>query len=134
MRIARAAFRLACLGVVLTLVGCQSDNTAQLDGTVKLAGEPLDKGSIAFAPADGQGQTAGGEITNGKYSVKVPVGIMKVEIRYPKVVGKKKDYDAPGGKYYDLYEESLPPKYNDETTLTVKVQRGKNQKDWDLGK
>ena len=128
----RAGCGLAFLVSVLAVPGCQRDTTAELSGTIMVDGKPLEKGSIGFAPADGNGQTAGGEVMAGKYSVKVPIGLMKVEIRYPKVVGKKKDYDAPGGKFYDLFDESLPAKYNDETQLTLEIKSGKNQKDWDL--
>src|SRR5713226_1144423 len=135
MRLAHAAVCLAFLGTILPLVGCLGERTADVTGTVTVDKQPLTKGSIGFIPADGKGQTAGGEITDGKYDVKkVSLGVMKVEIRYPKVVGKKKDYDAPGGKYYDLYDESLPAKYNNETELRLDVKAGKNEKDWELAK
>ncbi len=128
----RAACGATFLGLVLLFCGCQRTTTAEQHGTVTVDGKLLEKGSIAYAPVDGKGQTAGGEITGGKYSVKLGVGLMKVEIRYPKVVGKKKDYDAPGGKYYDLYDESLPAKYNNRSELTVDVPAGSVQKDWEL--
>lgn len=132
MRIAHTALSLAFLGMVLLFVGCQGERTADVTGTVTVDDKPLEKGSIAFVPADLKGQTAGGPITDGKYAVKVGLGTMKVEIRYPKVVGKKKDYDAPGGKFYDTYDESLPEKYHNETELKLDVQAGKNEKDWIL--
>jgi hypothetical protein len=134
MRSTRAAFCLPFLGAVFSLAGCRNDSMAELTGTIKVNGQPLEKGSIAFAPVSGKGQTAGGEVTNGNYSVRVGIGVMKVEIRYPIIAGKKKDYDAPGGKYYNLYDESLPPKYNNESELTVDVKSGKNQKDFDLSR
>ena len=134
MRRAHAAVCLAFLATVLPLVGCYGPKTAEVSGMVNVDNQPLTKGSIGFVPADGKGQTAGGEIIDGKYSAKVGLGVMKVEIRYPKVVDKKKDYDAPGGKYYDLYDESLPPKYNNETELSFEVKAGKNEKNWDVTK
>jgi hypothetical protein len=132
MRIKLALFGLLLLGPTVTLIGCHGDNKAEVTGIVKVDGEPIKKGIIGFSPVDGQGQTAGGAIIDGKYSVKSSIGLMKVEIRYPKVVGKKKDYDAPGGKFYDLSEESLPPKYNNDSKLTFDVKRGVNEKDWSL--
>jgi hypothetical protein len=131
MRTAHAVVCLAFLGAVLPLVGC-GDGTAEVTGMVTVDKKAVTKGSIAFIPADLKGQTAGGEIIDGKYTVKVGLGNMKVEIRYPKVVGQKKDYDAPGGKYYKTYDESLPAKYNDQTELYFEVKSGKNEKDWDL--
>jgi len=132
MRTAHAATFLAFLGLVLPLVGC-GDPPAEVTGMVNVDKKPVTKGSIAFIPADLKGQTSGGEIIDGKYSVKkVSLGVMKVEIRYPKVADKKKDYDAPGGKYYETFNESLPAKYNDQTELKMEVQAGKNEQNWDL--
>ncbi|MCI0380917.1 MAG: hypothetical protein L0215_25315 [Gemmataceae bacterium] len=125
----------AFLSIAVFAAGCSSGPpSGEVSGTVSIEGTLLERGSIGFVPADGNGQTAGGEIKAGQYIVKSSVGIMKVEIRAPKVVGKQKDYDAPGGKWYPLEEESLPAKYNDETVLTLEVKAGTNQKSWDLKK
>jgi hypothetical protein len=59
-------------------------------------------------------------------------GEAKVEIRVSKVVGQKKLYDTPDSPMKPLLAEVLPPKYNDQTTLTINVQRGENHQDFDL--
>jgi hypothetical protein len=114
------------------VVGCNSDNMADVTGTVTVDGKPVEKGSIGFIPADGKSQTAGASIQNGKYSARVPIGNSKIEIRVPKVVGKKKLYDTPDSPVQDLLEEVLPEKYNKETELTFEVKPGSNEKNWDL--
>ena len=131
--------RAACLGgfliAVLILAGCDSSNVAVVTGTAKFDGKPIEKGSIGFYPVDGATSTAGGEITNGQYSVKVPVGLMKVYIGgVPKVVGMKEVKEGPGGKGGPKTVESIPAKFSDQqkTELRFEVKPGTNQKNWDL--
>jgi hypothetical protein len=62
----------AALALVV-VVGCGGSGVKKVSvtGSVSLDGTPLEKGTITFVPADksAQGGTAGGEITNGKFSV-----------------------------------------------------------------
>jgi hypothetical protein len=121
------------LGAALPVLLAGCSNTAEVTGTVRVDGQPLEKGSISFIPVDGQGTTAGGEIVDGKYTVsKVSPGTMMVQIRYPKVSGKQKLYDTPDSPTRDTFREALPPKYNDRTELRLDIRLGTNQKDWDL--
>jgi hypothetical protein len=113
------------------LAGCSGGpKTATVSGVVKVSGKEAEKGSITFIPADGKGQTAGAAIENGRYTAKVPHGAMRVEVRVPKVVGKKSLY-GKDGPYGDITEDVLPAKYNDKTELTLDVT-GDVVKDWDL--
>jgi hypothetical protein len=128
----RLAAAFVCFLASAVVVGCNNDNMADVTGTVAVDGKPVAKGSIGFIPADGKAQTAGAEIKDGKYSARVPIGNSKIEIRVPKVVGKKKLYDTPDSPTKPLLAEVLPPKYNDQTTLTINVQRGENHQDFDL--
>jgi hypothetical protein len=132
----RHAGRVAALSVALTvLIGCGGgDGMADVTGTVTIDGTPAEKGSVTFLPADGKSATAGGEIVNGKYSARVPLGTSKVQIRVPKVAGKKKLYNTPDSPMQDILEEVLPAKYNDKTELTFEVKAGKNEKNWELKK
>jgi hypothetical protein len=121
----------ALLAALLAQAGCGSRD-AQVQGTVQVDGKPLEKGWIIFVPADGKTKTAGGEIKGGHYSVKVPVGTMKVSISAPQVVGKKKLYDTPDSPEQDVTSEALPPRYNRQSDLTLDVKPGTNPKDYDL--
>ncbi len=50
----------------------------------------------------------------------------------PKAVGKKKLYDTPESPTQEVFEEVLPQKYNEATELRIDVQKGKNEKNWEL--
>jgi hypothetical protein len=126
----------SCLVVVLH-VGCGREaGIGRVSGTVRVDGEvPAPGSSITFFPTDGNARSAGALLENGAYSVKVPEGEAKVEIRIPKtvvsdpgIVKQGPGADAGSGQII----ESLPPKYNDQTELKMNVVSGSNQKDWDV--
>jgi len=114
----------------MAFLGCGGE--PMVSGTVNVDGKPLEKGSISFFPVDGKTHTAGGDIEEGSYSVPVPVGVMKVEIRKPKIKGYKKLYPTPDAKEYPVFEEALPDRYNKHSELKLDVKPGRNQKDFEL--
>jgi hypothetical protein len=116
----------------LAVPGCESSNDADVSGTVTVDGTPVEVGSITFLPADGKSPTAGGKIENGKYSVRVPLGTMKVAIRYPKAAGTKKLYNTPDSPIGTIWKEVLPARFNEKTELALEVKSGRNNKDWEL--
>lgn len=120
------------IALLVLSAGCAEPTTGVVTGTVAVNGTPAKEGSIAFFPTNGKSPTAGGEIVDGSYSATVPLGNCKVEIRVPKVVGQKKLYDTPDSPVKPLLAETLPAKYNDATELTLDVQPGTNQQDYDL--
>jgi hypothetical protein len=134
--------RAVSLGVfgfaVLALLGCDGVRMADISGSVKYDGQPVDDGAIQFAPADGQGPSAGGTIKAGQYNAKVPIGNMKVTISWPKGTGvKKKLYESdPKSAIIEMKSESLPEKYTSQTAteLSFEVKSGSNRKDWELTK
>jgi hypothetical protein len=114
-----------CLFGLFAPAGCgEGTSGGTVNGTVTLDGQPLKDGLVSFAPADGKGQTADAKITDGKFTLKLPVGTMKVMISAPKVVGKKKMYDTPDAPSVDEIKELLPEKYNAQSKLTVTVKAG----------
>src|SRR5687768_10686285 len=80
------------IGMILTagLWGCGPGGVpmAEVHGQAKYDGAAIDRGTITFQPVDGKGPSAGGEIQNGKFSLLVPPGVKRVEIRALKLVGK----------------------------------------------
>jgi hypothetical protein len=132
-RCARLASRVGLAGALLAAAACSDGRPmGTVSGTVSVDGKPAEKGAITFIPTDGQAPTAGGEIKAGRYTARVPLGKAKVEVRVPKVVGRKKIYDTPDSPVQDVLDEVLPKKYNDETTLLLEVKAGRNRKDWEL--
>lgn len=116
----------------LTVQGCSKPTMGEVNGSVTVDGEPAKTGSIAFFAIDRMSPTAGGEITDGHYSARVPPGECRIEIRVSKVVGQKRLYDSPDSPVQPLFAEVLPPKFNDDSELTLDVKLGKQEQDFDL--
>ena len=117
----------------LSVAGCSDESGAVVSGTVTVDGEPATEGFVTFIPVDGMSQSAAGPITNGQYTAtNVPVGPAKVEIRVPKITGTTRLYAEDPNSTYPVKNESLPPKYNNETQLEYDVQPGEQTKDFPL--
>jgi len=97
-----------------------------------LDGQPLKSGTIRFDSTDGRAAAADASIIDGKYSAKIVPGDKRVSITSPKVVGKKKMYDAPDSPVYDVTEELLPARYNGQSTLTMTVKAGVQEQPFEL--
>jgi hypothetical protein len=122
---------LAVLGYCLA--GCTSDSSqGNVEGTVTLDGQPLTSGIIRFVPVDGRSPTADATITEGAFSLKMPVGAKRVQIMAPKVVGKRQMYQTPDSPTVDIVEELLPARYNVRSELTIDVKPGTQQGDYEL--
>lgn len=128
--------RVAVSGIAIILAsvfGCAGDSSVgTVSGTVTLDAQPLKTGIIRFVPADGRTTTTDASITDGRYEVKTPPGEKKVYITAPKVVGKKKAYDAPDSPVVDIVQELLPLRYNAQSELTFSVAPGRQSKDFEL--
>src|SRR5262245_60057815 len=110
----------------LLSTGCSSSNEGAVTGVVTVDGLLAKEGAIDFIPVDGQSRTSGAKIVEGKYGARVPVGNMLVRIRVSKIVGQRRLYNTPDSPTQPIYEEVLPPKYNDQTELRLEVKPGIN--------
>jgi hypothetical protein len=123
-------------GVMLlaaALTGCSSEKTGGIvKGTVTLDGQPLAAGQILFVSVDQSTPSAEGKITAGAFEALVPPGEKRVEIRAPKVTGKKKMYDTPDSPTVDTVVELLPAKYNVNSELTMTVDGAAQEQNFDL--
>jgi hypothetical protein len=123
---------LFCMAAVVFACS-QGPATGIVSGDVTLDGQPLLKGHIAFTPLDGQGQTGGVFIENGKFSGPVPVAKMRVKIHSTKPSGKKyKAYDTPESPWEEDVMEALPAKYNEKSDITLDVKRGRQTVNYEL--
>jgi len=120
---------LAASLMLLSVCGC-GPATGTVSGNVTIDGQPLDKGIISFAAAEGTEQPASADIANGHYQATMQVGKKFVQISAPISVGKRKA-DAPGVPPEDIWQERLPPKFNSESKLEFEVKPGANAKDWE---
>jgi hypothetical protein len=130
-------WRRAVLIVVLAAVGAGlaggcGPGTATVGGSVTVDGQPLEKGTISYVPADGPGTPAQAAVENGRYDLRTAPGKKLVQISAPAVVGKRKEYNAPDAPLVEVTAERLPERYNSKTELTFEVKPGGNTKDWAL--
>jgi hypothetical protein len=133
MKVRLAVVVAGCVAAGL-LAGCSGGGpaSATVSGSVKLDGVPVANGTIAFAPADGVGSPAAGEIKNGRYDVSTTAGKKVVQISVPVVSGKHKAHVGQDAPWVEVTSESVPEKYNSKSELTFDVRAGSNSKDWDL--
>jgi hypothetical protein len=128
----------ACVALffsLVVLVGCDSGPPmGDVSGTVSIDGQvPAEGSSITFFPNGGKSPSAGALIKEGKYSARVAVGPARVEIRIPKPASKAKQVDrGPSSAGSGLIEYALPVEYHEKSKLTFDVQRGSNEKNWDV--
>jgi hypothetical protein len=123
---------------VVSLAGCDSGlPRATVTGTVKLDGQPVESGAIAFVPIEGtKGGTAGAVIEKGSYRIDRVKGVMigqnRVELRGSRKTGRMlPDPINPGGKIEERVE-LFPPFYSTKSTLVREVVAGENRIDFDL--
>jgi|SRR5262245_18912917 len=85
---------------------------AQVNGTIRVAGQPLTSGRVYFHSPDGE--ISGAHITNGRYRIhRMPVRSYRVSIE----------------------GDGVRPKYSESRSeLSVDIRMGKNTMDFDLAK
>ena len=111
--------------------GCQPSNMATISGKVTLDGKPIENGTISFVPTDGNSSSAGTRITNGEYTLTLPLGTKRVEITASEVVGQRAAYGADSPKV-DVMRSMIPKRYNQESELSIDVKAGKSNHDFNL--
>ena len=122
--------------ILALLAGCGESGPARygVSGKVTLAGQPIKAGVITFI-LEGELSAAGGaSITEGAYSIPastgLPEGSYRVAVSVPDS-GPQVQEEMPGISVQP--KETIPAKYNSDTELRAKVERGKpNTFDFDL--
>jgi hypothetical protein len=122
-----------CLFVFVSLfvlfAGCgrreyEGEKRYPLSGSVTYDGEPID-GSIAFLPVDSKQRASGGAIVSGRYSVPEAQGANsgkhRIEIHWIKRIGEGVVDETAGGEMSYKTMEGLPPKFHQDSELTVEV-------------
>jgi hypothetical protein len=118
---------IATAGVALLglTTGCGGPPRSKVSGTVTLDGKPVENGTISFYPTNNDGQTAGGGIENGQFTLDASPGEMTVLISANKVVGKQKMFKD--GPEVDKVVELIPDRYNKTSELKVVLKPGVNE-------
>ena len=135
-RRSEAIILLATLLVVCP--GCgDSGGRAGLTGIVTFDEKPVPEGSIEFHPIQGtKGPSSGGQIADGEFEI-VPrdglfPGTFQVSITAYRGTGKMQIYELTGEEY-EVHEQYLPARYNQQSELSVEVaESGKNHFEFHL--
>lgn len=126
---------------LLFAIGCgRSPELAAVSGSVSFEGQPVNEGAMRLMPKDGTpGGGLGVLIHDGKYHVsieqKLPAGAYYVAITATRPTGKQvRRYDVKPGESTTMPEvvQYIPPKYNDDLSLTLELPGGESQRDFDL--
>ncbi len=121
----RTALLIALLPGAGLVAGCGSDHPplAPVCGVVTLDGEPLADAEIVFTPEMGRHSTSITD-TRGSYELQYLPDVSGAVLG-PHIVRISR-FDA------DTLLDSVPPKYNAQTTLKAEVEKGSNEIDFKL--
>ena len=128
------------LGLLTCLAGCGPDygGRQEVNGTVKLKGQPLDQGVIDFTPLESQPTKGGALVTNGAYTIPRVSGLMKGKYRVIITAGDgrtRENSDEPPGPTGAniISKERIPADYNVNSKQEVEVVEKKpNVFDYDI--
>lgn len=109
------------LAFLALAAGC-GDQHAQVSGSVLADGQPLQEGEIIFEEADQSQTPAAAKIVDGKYTIQMPPGSKKVRITASVPTSKPDPVMGAAAR-----EMIIPPEFNEQTRLTAKIQRGKQE-------
>jgi hypothetical protein len=129
----RIAFRVALGTLLLWVVGCGPDNVGQVSGTVRLDGQPLEGAYVEFQPVAGNSPSRGVTDATGQYTLKYTREIEGAElgehtVRITTYAGGDPDAEPPKPPV----PEKVPRKYNAQSELKAKVEKGSNTADFEL--
>jgi hypothetical protein len=120
------------LAAILLSSGCGKSDPLRrqpLSGEVKLAGQPLDQGTIQFEPLDDKGIASGGLIQDGKFAIAreagLPAGQYRLMIFAPEKVAAIQDAMPGDTMNAPLAKERIPAKYNTQSRETIDVSDSK---------
>jgi hypothetical protein len=124
-----------CLFIIV--LGCTNpnpQNRLKIEGEVTLGGQPVNSGNIEFEPIGNQAERtqSGSVITDGRYSIPAPQGLVAGEYRVrisvmEEVPGSRIDNPDPMLTKVE-YRNIAPPEFNTQTTQKVSVETGKVNK------
>jgi len=113
------------LAVLAAAAGCGSSGDAvAVEGEATFDGEPIPSGRISLEPADGKGPSAGGPITDGRFSFQAPPGEKIVRITATRETGEFEEVPVLGQAA--VTEQYLPDCYNAESTRKITVETSGN--------
>lgn len=122
---------------LLVLAGCGPARSS-VEGTVTLAGQAVERGTVHLIPAADTGEAVQATIDNGRFRVsEMTPGTYMIRLSSPQKTGKKIKLadDAPGGSAgaeVDELLEAIPAEYNQNSTLQREIKPGRNVLEFSL--
>jgi len=120
---------MTCVVFCAGFVGCGADTGGRLGvtGTVKLKGQPLDRGTIEFhSQPPAQTVVSGSTIQNGAFSVPAEQGLVpgRYIVRISASAAGPAAEEAAPGEAPPPRAERIPPEFNVDSQLTFEVKSG----------
>jgi hypothetical protein len=114
---------------LVCVMGCGSEKSSSIKGSITLDGEPLVLGNLTFSPITPEtNKKVATAVNNGTYNLENHAGFnpgsYRVEINWAKKTGKKVPSADPG----ILMEQTIQGTINEE----IKIEKGANEKDFKL--
>jgi hypothetical protein len=122
---------LICIGIV-ACCGCSEANKLgrkAVQGMITVNGQPLEKGSILFAPEDRNGVSSGAEIVDGTYAIAAHQGLtpgvytVRIYVTDEAAEAVEPTLPGPGVK---TQPELIPPAYNMRSELKLEVNESED--------
>lgn len=115
-------------------IGCgeaQDPSRVTVEGKITLNGSALPDGLISLIPTDPNAESVIARIDNGRYEIERTVGpipgVYTVVIHSQQPTGRKrKDPESPS-QLVDEVTEVVPPQFNSNSKLTVKIGPDRSQ-------
>jgi hypothetical protein len=136
-------WQLTCLVGLVLCAGCNTrPEAARLQGELSYDGRPIEKGKIDFVPVDGTvGGAASAVIVNGRYEFPPKAGVLPTGVYAVRIVALRKTGKTEpnrvdrGSPPIEVEENFIPPTYNTESTLKVRVSElpDRNKVDFHIG-
>jgi len=112
------------------LTGCKPKDTVVVTGKVTVNGTPLEQGTINFiAPTGSAAKSASGKIINGEYTAEIGMDKMSVAIMSKVTVKNEDDTD---GRAPEITINTIPPQFNQMTTLSAEITKDNLVHDFNL--
>jgi hypothetical protein len=123
------------LVIIVTSPGCDQGplppKRGKLSGKVTLNGRPLANGAILFMAIDPNGINVRATVKDGQYELAAPEGPTKgkyrVEFSAPSATKVRVPNDDAPGQFMEVAPETLPPRYNRASQITVDYDPDRNQ-------
>src|SRR5437773_10904132 len=123
------------LAALTLAAGCSSGpatpQRGKIEGKVTVNGKPVSAGKIRFMAIDPNGTNVAADIKDGEFSVPAEQGPTKgkyrVEFSVPSATKRRIPDDDNPGKFIEEAPETLPRRYNFDSTITADYDPANSQ-------